>query len=87
MYSYALKNGVLNLTINPEFKPENQWVSTGTSRKDNFPKSPKRDHGGNEIISPLNGDIQVTTVQQMETELIVVQARMLLADRNIGKKK
>ena len=51
-----------------------------------IPKSPKRDHDGNSIISPLSSESQVTTVSQMEKELLIVQAQIILASRDIGKK-
>ena len=49
-----------------------------------IPKSPKRDHDGHSIISPLSSESQVTTVAQMEKELLIVQAQITLADREIG---
>ena len=51
-----------------------------------IPKSPKRDHDGNSIISPLSSESQVTTVSQMEKELLIVQAQITLASRDIGMK-
>lgn len=51
-----------------------------------IPKSPKRDHDGNSIISPLSSESQVTTVSQMEKELLIVQAQITLAGRDIGMK-
>ena len=68
------------------FQPDNHWVSTSVSTLEMIPKSPKRDHDGNSIISPLSSESQVTTVSQMEKELLIVQAQITLASRDIGMK-
>lgn len=66
---------------------DHQWVSIGaTGIRQLIPKSPKRDFDGHEIVQPLNSEIEVTSVAEMETELLQVQARILLAERDIGNR-
>ena len=54
-----------------------------TSIKDSVPSSPKRDYDGNSVLTPLNSDVQVATILELERELLLVQAKIMLAQKNI----
>lgn len=60
---------------------ENQWVATAPTGPHRM-KSPKRSHEG-DFMMPLSKDTVVTSLEDMEKELLLTQARLTLKMENI----